>query len=274
MSVVTPTALLEREADLGTLRTAVDRLRRGQGTSVVLLGPAGIGKTALLRTAMAAARGAGMRTALARASEFERGFAFGVVRQLFEPIVARAAEAERAAMFAGAAGLAAETLDRSVAQDAPALGSDYSTLHALYWLCVNVSDQRPLVVGVDDLQWADAASLRWISFLARRIEGLPVLLVATLRSDEQPGQDTPADDLVVNRLAQTVRPRALSAEAVRLLVRDGLGAEPDPEFAQACHEATRGNPLFVRELVGSLRAQGVGPSPRRRAGSGRSDPRP
>lgn len=259
MSVVTPTALLEREADLGTLRTAVDRLRRGQGTSVVLLGPAGIGKTALLRTAMSAAHGAGMRTALARASEFERGFAFGVVRQLFEPIVGRAAEGERAAMFAGAAALAAETLDRSVAQDEPALGSDYSTLHALYWLCVNVSDHRPLVVGVDDLQWADAASLRWISFLARRIEGLPLLLVATLRSDEQPRQDTAADDLVVNRLAQTVRPRALSAEAVSLLVRDGLGAEPDPEFAQACHEATRGNPLFVRELVGSLREQGVEP---------------
>jgi DNA-binding CsgD family transcriptional regulator len=259
VNVVAPTELLERNADLGTLRTAVDRLRRGQGTSVVVLGPAGIGKTALMRAAMGVAHESGMRTTLARASEFERGFAFGVVRQLFEPIVARAPEPERAAMFSGAARLASETLDRSAAQGTPAPESDYSTLHALYWLCVNVSDQRPLVLGVDDLQWADAASLRWISFLARRIDGLPVLLVATLRTDEQPVQDTPADDLVVNRLAQTVRPLALSAEAVRVLIRRGLGAEPDAEFARACHEATRGNPLFVRELVGSLREQGVAP---------------
>ena len=259
MITVAPTELLERDADVELLHAAIGRAGRGHGSSVVVEGPAGIGKTALLRTTFAAAADAGMRTALARASEFERGFAFGVVRQLFEPIVAEATESQRTALFAGAAGSARETLLHAVDHDAPPRGTAYSALHALYWLSVNVSDERPLVLGIDDLQWADGASLRWISFLARRIEGLPVLLVATLRTEGRSDHGAPADDLVVNRLAHSLRPRALSAEAVAELVRRGLKAEPDPEFAAACHDATRGNPLFVRELLGSLRHQGVEP---------------
>ncbi|CAA9489444.1 MAG: hypothetical protein AVDCRST_MAG30-1278, partial [uncultured Solirubrobacteraceae bacterium] len=248
------------DADLESLHDAIDRAGRGDGgASVVVEGPAGIGKTTLLRTALDAARHAGMRTALARASEFERGFGFGVVRQLFEPIVAEATGPRSTALFAGAARLARETLDQAVGDDTPTRENAYSALHALYWLCVNISDERPLVLGIDDLQWADAASLRWISFLARRIEGLPVLLIATLRTDGRSDEGAPADDLVVNRLARTVRPRALSTEAVGVLVAHELGAEPDPEFVSACHDATRGNPLFVRELLGSLRVQGVQP---------------
>jgi hypothetical protein len=140
-----------------------------------------------------------------------------------------------------------------------AASAPFAALHGLYWLCVNLSDRGPLVLAVDDLQWADAASLRWVSFLARRIEGLPVLLVATLREEGTAGRDAGADDLVVNRVAKTIRPAALSVEAVGLLVRRELGGEAHPAFVAACQEATRGNPLFLRELLGALRQQGVAP---------------
>ncbi|HWT93727.1 MAG TPA: ATP-binding protein, partial [Solirubrobacteraceae bacterium] len=213
MSAAETPGLLERERELHELEAAIAGALDGRGRSLLLEGPAGIGKTELLRAALAIAGARGARTVLARGSEFERGFGFGVVRQLFEPLVAETPEAERAALLSGAAGLAGDALG----DGSEAAGADtaFATLHGLYWLCVNLADRRPLVLAVDDLQWADAASLRWIAFLARRIEGLPVLLVATLRTDGAAAEDRPADELVVHRLAETVRPPALSGEAVR-----------------------------------------------------------
>jgi DNA-binding CsgD family transcriptional regulator len=262
VSATSTEALLERDAELRRLRLALAALERGRGGSVVLYGPAGIGKTELLRATLDLARTVGLRTALARASEFERAFPFGVVRQLLEPAVAEVPADERGELFAGAAAIAAETLG-PVADPVPLLDQDagrsaYATLHGLYWLCVHLADRGPLVLAVDDLQWADPTSLRLISFLARRIEGLPILLLATLRHGSP--SDSGAEDLVVNRIAHVLRPGPLSAEAIGRLVRRGLAGEPHPRFVRACHDATRGNPLYAQELLAALRERGVEPT--------------
>src|SRR5262249_37368364 len=88
--------LLERTGELARLTAALRRAREGQGSFVLVEGPAGMGKTALLAEARAAAADDGMRVLRARGAELERDFAFGVVRQLFEPPLAEAANAERA----------------------------------------------------------------------------------------------------------------------------------------------------------------------------------
>ena len=126
----------------------------------------------------ARAREAGMRTLHARASELERSFTFGVVRQLFEPALFAADAAERDRWLSGAAGLT-----RSMFEDAGA-GHDessYARLHGLYWLCANLAADAPLLVCVDDAQWADEPSLSFLGFLARRLEDLPVALVLGTR---------------------------------------------------------------------------------------------
>jgi predicted ATPase len=82
--------LLEREGELAALRAASGEAARGGGHVVVIEGAAGIGKTSLLRAARTHAAGCGLRVLAARGSELERAFPFGVVRQLFEPAVARA----------------------------------------------------------------------------------------------------------------------------------------------------------------------------------------
>ena len=87
----------------------------------------------------------------------------------------------------------------------------FSHLHGLFWLVANLAAREPLVVLADDVHWADTASLRWLVFLAERIEDLPVMLVCATRPAE-PG----ADQLLLDTLAssaQVLRPAPLSAAA-------------------------------------------------------------
>jgi predicted ATPase len=102
--------LLERSEELARIESALAEARSGRGTFVVLEGPAGIGKTALLAAARTAAAESGMRVLCARGTELERDFAFGVARQLFEPSLVEASEHERADLLHGAAGVAAGLL--------------------------------------------------------------------------------------------------------------------------------------------------------------------
>src|SRR3954468_20787802 len=86
---------LDRERELAAVTDALDATQRGAGTLLVLEGGAGIGKTRLLATALGLAGRRGMRCLSARGGELERKLPFGVVRQLFEPLLARADAAER-----------------------------------------------------------------------------------------------------------------------------------------------------------------------------------
>src|SRR5919197_5530076 len=219
VSTTTTRALLERGDELRRIEACLDAARAGAGSTLAIEGPAGIGKTALLSAARAAGRAAGMTVLAARGAEIERDFAHGAVRQLLEPALAGAAEAERAELLSGAAALAAPivvpTAERAGAADA------FGVLHGLYWLCANLSAQSPLLLVVDDAHWADAASLRFLEFLARRVEGLPIALVVAAR----PGAG--ADGLLADPATELVRPAPLSATAVADLVHAGLGRTPE-----------------------------------------------
>ena len=197
--------------------------RAGEGRLAVVEGPAGIGKTRLLDEARAAADGLGLEVLHARGGELERDFGFGVVRQLLEPRAAVAGESERAELFAGAAGLA-EAVIAPQAVAAPAAGDlSQAALHGLYWLVVNLAERSPLLVAVDDLQWVDGPSLRFLHYLVMRLEGVPVAIFATLRSREASPESELLDGLML--AAQVLRPAALSRAAVASIVRGRLGED-------------------------------------------------
>src|SRR5881409_286364 len=99
--------LLERNEELARIDSALAEARAGRGSFVVVEGPPGIGKTAVVAAARAAATDTGMRVLRGRATEMERDFSFGVVRQLFERTLADASDVERADLLHGAAGVAA-----------------------------------------------------------------------------------------------------------------------------------------------------------------------
>src|SRR5687768_13278012 len=150
--------LLERDAELAAIRRAIGRAQEGEGGLVAFEGPAGIGKTRLLRAAQALAEEQELLVLVARGGELESEFPHGVVRQLVErPLLAATAEARAAALSgpaataAAALGLAAEAPPEKEADDRA-----FAVLHGLYWLVANLAAERPVLLCVDDVQWADA----------------------------------------------------------------------------------------------------------------------
>lgn len=249
-----PGSLLERERELRTIEALVGAARTGTGGVVLIEGEAGVGKTRLLVSLRDQAQGSGLPVLSARAGELEGDFPYGVVRQLFEPLLARQGDG----LLAGPAAAATAVFD-SVPDASPADDASFAALHGLYWLVVNLTADGPFVLCVDDLHWVDIPSLRFLAYLVRRLEDLPVLLGATLRSSE-PGTD-PASlaEIAHDSATVAIRPRNLSAGAVTALARERLGGEATEEFGAACHRATSGNPLILRQLLRTLEAEGVRP---------------
>src|SRR5919198_6089588 len=248
------TPLVEREREVAALAALLDAAPAGEGRVAWIEGPAGIGKSALLAEARRHAAGLDTRVLAARGSELEREFPFGVVRQLFEGLLADPAARERA--LGGAAAPAAAVFG---APDAVAGDVSFAALHGLFWLALNLASEGPLFLAIDDLHWCDRPSLRFVAYLARRLEGQPILVAATIRSGE-PGTDVALlGEIAHDPATVAVRPVPLSAEAVRLLVRERLGEAADETFCTACHEATGGNPLFLRQLLTALEADHVQP---------------
>lgn len=140
----TPGALVERDSELALLRAAVADLLAGRSRVVAVEGAPGTGRSALLRYAAARARDAGCAVAHAAGSPTESALPFGIVTQL----------------LAGP--------DTPGAPDPAAL-----PLPALCELFLAAARERPLLLAVDDAQWADADSRRWLEALIRRSRGAP-----------------------------------------------------------------------------------------------------
>jgi predicted ATPase len=179
----TTTTLLERERELRELDEALAAALEGGGRLILIEAPAGLGKTSLLNVACEAAAAEGFVCLRARATELERDFAYGSVRQLLEPVVARATDGERERLFAGAAELSQPLFAPTGASLDPGPDSSLAMLHGLYWLLNNLADEAPVAMAVDDLHWCDAESLRFLNYLAPRLDGLSVALIASARDE-------------------------------------------------------------------------------------------
>jgi DNA-binding CsgD family transcriptional regulator len=243
--------LLERETELALLRDHVRLLVEGCGGTVLIRAPAGVGKTALVDFAAVEGQTAGARVLRSSATELERELAFGVVRHLFERSLRELDPDERALVFDGAATLAGSVL--TAAQSPPARAADvHAAMHGLYWLAAQLAAQRPLMLVVDDAHWADTASLRWLAYLARRLEGVALLIVVAFRPVDPSSDAELFDAMSANPDAALLEPRLLSEAGVRAwLERSSIEASAGV-VAESCREVTGGNPFLLRELVASL----------------------
>jgi DNA-binding CsgD family transcriptional regulator len=246
--------LLERSAELSAIRASAEDAAAGLGRALVVEGPAGIGKTALADAGRTFARTAGLKPLAARGSELERAFGFGVVRQL----LALAVHAETPSTFAGTARQAAAVLDVELPGAEPlppGPEAAFAILHGLYRLTANLAERQPLALVVDDAHWADAASLRFLAFLAGRLDGLPLLLLVAARPPGEPGGAAVAPLLAEGGAGEQLRPRALTYDGAARLVRTAVPDAGD-DLCRTCHELTGGNPFFLRELATALRDAG------------------
>ena len=264
--------LLEREGELARIRAQLDAAASGHGGVVLIRGPAGIGKTSLLEAAaeLAAAsqvtRSPGTsrswRRMIARGGEFESDFAFGIVRSLFEPVLRAAGEEDRARLLSGAADFARPALDLRAPLEPPPLGADpaASIMHGLYWLMANLAEEQPLLAVVDDAQWADASSLRFLEYLARRVDELGVLLAVGVRTGEEPAAPLALEALAADPRTTVLEPAPLGIEGVSALAIEAMDEEPAEAFCAACRDATGGNPFLVRALLDELAGDHVRPN--------------
>jgi DNA-binding CsgD family transcriptional regulator len=251
-------ALRERDSELEAIERVLAAAADGRGASVVIAGPAGIGKSRLLEAAVEAARRRELVPLLACGTEGEREYPFGVALQLLETKLRGADPSERRELFAGAAELATPLFEPAALAGSVSASEDrlFSLVHGLYWLLVNMAERRALVVIVDDVHASDAASLRFLLYLAQRLDGLPVAVILAARTAE-PDMSAQLRELIADTPAPVLRPKALSERAVRGLVEDALGFAVSDGFAGECLEVTGGNPFLVRELAAAMVAEGI-----------------
>jgi DNA-binding CsgD family transcriptional regulator len=222
---------------------------------ILLQGAAGIGKTTVLGAACAEAAAHGMRVLTAHGLPLEQEFSYGIVRQLLEPVRAAAGPGEWDALLDGAARLARRVFDGAdsgPAESGPEAAVPHATVHSLYWLAANLAAREPLVLAVDDVQWADASSLRWLSHLAARLDDLPLLLLLAVRTG--PDQPELIHELRSYPACVPLELRPLGRAATADLVRAELGDQANKELCRAAYTATGGNPFLLDALVNAVRA--------------------
>ncbi|HVF15125.1 MAG TPA: BTAD domain-containing putative transcriptional regulator [Acidimicrobiales bacterium] len=249
--------LVGRRPQLEALERALARTRAGRGRLVLLAGEAGIGKTRLAEELAVRAEAEDVTVAWGRAYEFDGAPPFWpwiqVVRRLLTTV-----EPAAVAALNGAGELArlvpeAKELVES-RESPPALdpgSARFRLYEAVVELLLLVATRHPLVVLVDDLHWADPLSVNLLAHLGERIEGAPILVVATYRSPG--GEESGAISEILGRLARlrtVVRltvPGLSPAEVGQFMVQAG-GFEPTAEQVATVHSRTEGNPFYVTEL--------------------------
>jgi tetratricopeptide (TPR) repeat protein len=252
--------LLERESERALLAAALDDAFAGGGRVAIAEGEAGLGKSALVALAADLARERGARALVACGGVLEQDVAWGVVRQLLEPMVLGPAGVE--GLLDGPARAAAPVF--GLPGPASELGFPVDAApgleHALFRLLVTLSEAGPVLVSVDDAHWGDAASLRWLVYLARRVERLPVVVLAAHRVGEPSARAGVLGELGALEGALRLAPSPLSEAATAVLAGETFGRVGDPGFVRACREVTGGNPFLLGELLGELAAEGATPS--------------
>ena len=242
-----------RAAEIAVLGDAVDRVVSGGPAVVLIEGEAGIGKTRLLAGVLEDARGRGMQVAAGRAEELERTRPFGLVAAAFgcvrsSPDPRRAAIAALLATHGGG-----ERGPITVTSDP---GLRFRAVDAFADLAEELALAGPLVIGVDDLQWADPSSLLTLAAVSRRLAYLPVALIGCLRPSPRIPELDRLAGLLLDAGGRILAVRGLTERAVAELVAEAVAAVPGPGLLAGVSGAA-GNPLFVTELLGALAQEGA-----------------
>lgn len=222
-------ALLEREGAIAEIDRVLADAGSSRGRALFLVGEAGLGKTSLL--ALARTKTHGFRQGLGRGTAAEVSLPFGILSQAMASL--------------GDVELSRITARRPLDSRATAF---QSTLKAL-------RSGGPVLLALDDLQWADPDSLTLLTFLCRRIADQPVVIVGTLRANPPSAIETIRrvaieGDAVIENLGP------LSALASAELLEIETGRPLDPQTARHAWEASGGNPLLLKHLATSLLAEG------------------
>ncbi len=249
--------LVGRERELQRLEAWVQETLAGRGRTVLLAGGAGIGKSAILRAFAQKAAPAGAQVLVGECVEIEARRPFGPFLDLAAVARGQSASSTDAAELLGLPdGRGGLSLVES-----PSEGERYQVHAAFARFFGELVLRTPLVLVVEDLHWADEATLELFPYLARKLRERPVLLVGSYRSDELHRRH-PLTHLLAElsrgRLATELNLDPLSLEQTGIMIRAtlALSRPPTTEFRTALHERCGGNPFFIEEVLRVLVERG------------------
>jgi tetratricopeptide (TPR) repeat protein len=261
------TPLVGREAELDEARGMLARLAKGQGGVLLIGGEPGVGKTRLSQAILDEARAAGALCLVGRCYEMEGTPPYTPYAELLDT----ALRLIPPQTFRGALGDAAPEIARVL----PSLRQAFSDIGEPLDLPPDKQRQHlynkyrefneraaritPIVVLLDDLHWADDASLGLLAHSATYLDTLPIIAIGTYRDvdlDVNRGFATVLESLLRQRQARRIALRRLPADGVASLLAALGGAEPPAALVRAIHAETDGNPFFVEEVFQHLREEG------------------
>jgi DNA-binding CsgD family transcriptional regulator/tetratricopeptide (TPR) repeat protein len=253
MSGTSPEPTLRgRDDEVDQLWSAVDRAVAGRLSVVMIEGEAGIGKTRLMAHALQRARDCECQVASAKAEEMEQSRPFGVIAAALG--CARGAVDGRRAAIADLIS-AHDSRDHAGLTVSSDPGLQFRVVDALCDLVESLALERPLVLGLDDLQWADPSSMVTLGALARTAVGLPVALIGCCRPFPRPPAMLRLFESLEHAGLQRLALPHLGERDVRDVVAELVGATPGPGLL-AIVAGAAGNPLFVTELLNAIEQEG------------------
>lgn len=218
---------LHRETETAVLAQCWDALRAGHPSVVLIKGERGSGKSALLARALTMLPEPSV-VLRARCTETEKHYALGVVGQLFNRL---------------------NDTDQTTAG-----ATSHDVMNGLFQTTKSLSVASPVVIAIDDLHLADKQSLEWFSYITRRLDDLPVTVIATVAADVVgiPELDAP-------QMTTILTPGPLCDSCTEELAGEVLGGPLDPGLAAACYLISRGNPLVLNDFLRRLQIAGITP---------------
>jgi len=266
-----PASLIGRNAELLQLREALDETLRGHGQVVMIVGEAGIGKTTILSSLAADASERGSRVLLGRSYESEQILPFAPwvdALQSGDALTDEVLEGLEPVWRAEITRLFPELR----APGLPAPSDDQRRLfESVVRLLEHLAAMQPVVLLLEDLHWADEMSARLLSFLGRRTQECPLLIVATAREEELADASAlrrAVDELRREHHFAELKLAPLSADDTAILARSLTRTGTDPEavtrFEEQIWRMSEGNPFVIVE---TLRTFGEGSVPSVFAGS-------
>jgi class 3 adenylate cyclase/tetratricopeptide (TPR) repeat protein len=262
------TPFVARDVERADLRRAVRSALAGEGGLAFVTGEAGVGKTRLMDEVAAEAAARGMRVYTGHGAEMEGGAYLPFVEILERallgpesPIALRDALGESAPEIARLV----PGLRRVLPDLPPPLDLPPEQARRYLWSSVEeflrrAAQDRPLLLGLEDLHWSDEPSLQLLDYLAPLLPGMPVLIIGTYRDNEF-GVTHPLagllNRLTRRRLATRIHLQRFQQDGVAAMIRGLAGEDPPGDLVQAIYEETEGNPFFVEEVYLHLSETGA-----------------
>ena len=254
-----------RARDLALVRETVARAKSGTGATIFLAGAGGVGKTRLAQIIADEAARAKFTVAAGRAYPVEAGVPYAVFADALQPLI-RSLDADQLTVMVrgGVAELSSlfPFLGQSAGRPSAAFEDPAEYKTRLFWTFAeflkSVAKRAPLLLSLDDVHWADSASLELLHFIARQSSDQPIVILCTYNSAERDGNPTLRSterSLHSLGVAHTYTLEPLNAAETLHVVQQTFGMESAAAiaaFAARLYDWTKGNPFFLRETLQAL----------------------